>query len=110
MRSVRCLFSVLAISVTTACGVHVPGINPPPGPLRILVYNIHAGKDAAGTPNLQAVAALVKSSGAQIALLQEVDRGTARSGHVDQVAALAKATGYDAAFGPSLLHYDGGEY
>jgi endonuclease/exonuclease/phosphatase family metal-dependent hydrolase len=79
-------------------------------PVRVLVLNMHAGKTAAGQSNLDGVAALVKSSGADLVLLQEVDRGTARSGGVDQVAVLQKATGYDAAFGASLLHYGGGEY
>jgi endonuclease/exonuclease/phosphatase family metal-dependent hydrolase len=71
---------------------------------------MHAGKDAAGKPNLDGVAALMKSTGAEIALLQEVDRGTARSGKVDQVQRLQELTGYSTAFAPSLLHYDGGEY
>jgi len=42
----------------------------------VLVYNIHAGKDAAGVPNLERVVALVKSTKADIVLLQEVDKGT----------------------------------
>jgi len=71
---------------------------------------MHAGKDAAGKPNLDAIAALIKSTRADAALLQEVDRNTARSGGVDQVAALQKASGFDAAFAASLFHYDGGEY
>ncbi len=79
-------------------------------PMRVLVLNMHAGKDAAGKPNLDSVAALVKTTGADLVLLQEVDRGTARSGKVDQVAALGSPTGYGTAFGASLLQYDGGEY
>ena len=71
---------------------------------------MHAGRDAAGKPNLDGVAALVKSTGAEIVLLQEVDRGTARSGKVDQVQRLQELTAYSTAFAPSLLHYDGGEY
>jgi endonuclease/exonuclease/phosphatase family metal-dependent hydrolase len=81
-----------------------------PPATRVLVFNIHAGKDAAEKPNLDGVAGLVKSTRADLVLLQEVDRHTARSGDVDQVAALQHASGYDAAFGPSLIHYDGGEY
>jgi endonuclease/exonuclease/phosphatase family metal-dependent hydrolase len=42
-------------------------------------------------------------------LLQEVDRGTRRSGNVDQVNALSEATGFRSAFGKSL-DYDGGLY
>ncbi len=80
-----------------------------PDELRVLVLNIFAGKDAAGAPNLDRVAALVRASGADIALLQEVDVGTRRSGGVDQPAVLASLTGFDAAFG-STLDYQGGKY
>ena len=47
---------------------------------RVLVYNMHAGKDAKGVDNLQRIAALVDSLRADIVLLQEVDRNTQRSG------------------------------
>ena len=77
--------------------------------VRVLVYNIHAGKDAAGVDNLERIAAIVRETGADFALLQEVDRGTRRSGGVDQVAALARATGLHAAFGRTL-DYDAGQY
>lgn len=77
--------------------------------LRVLVYNIHAGKDAAGEHNLERVAALVESTGANVALLQEVDRGTERSGGEDQPAALERMTGATAVFGRTL-DYQGGEY
>jgi endonuclease/exonuclease/phosphatase family metal-dependent hydrolase len=81
-----------------------------PEPIRVLVFNIHAGKDAGGKPNLDGVADLVKSTGAVAALLQEVDVKTARAGGVDQVDALAKATGFSPAFGASLINYDSGQY
>lgn len=77
--------------------------------VRVLVFNIHAGKDAAGKPNLEAVAELIESTAAEIVLLQEVDRGTNRSGKVDQLQVLSDRTGYDPVFGKSL-DYDGGEY
>jgi beta-N-acetylhexosaminidase len=80
-----------------------------PGITRVLVYNIHAGKDAAGVDNLAGVAELVRATDADIVLLQEVDRGTRRSGRVDQPAVLAQRTGYHAAFG-SALDYDEGKY
>ena len=78
-------------------------------PLRVLVYNIHAGKDAGGVDNLARVAAIVKESDADIALLQEVDLGTRRSGGVDQPAVLSRETGRHVAFGRTL-DYDGGKY
>jgi len=77
--------------------------------VRVLVYNIHAGKDARGTDNLARVADVVRQSGADVVLLQEVDRGTRRSGGVDQPAVLGRLTGYATAFGRTL-DYDGGEY
>jgi endonuclease/exonuclease/phosphatase family metal-dependent hydrolase len=73
------------------------------------VFNIHAGKDAAGQPNLDRVAALIASTSADLVLLQEVDRGTKRSGKVDQIASLGELTGFSTAFGRSL-DYDGGLY
>lgn len=80
-----------------------------PDAARILVFNIHAGKDAAGADNLAGVGDLVLRTGADIVLLQEVDRATRRSGRVDQPAVLAARTGFHVAFG-SALDYDDGKY
>jgi len=77
--------------------------------LTVVSYNIHAGKDAEQRPNLDRVAAVLDTLGADIALLQEVDRRTARSGGEDQVAVLERLTGMRAAFAKSL-DYQGGEY
>src|SRR5688500_18311962 len=77
--------------------------------IRVLVYNIHAGKDAGGVDNLARVAEIVRSTRADIALLQEVDRGTTRSGRVDQPRVLASLTGLNVAFGKTL-EYQGGDY
>jgi endonuclease/exonuclease/phosphatase family metal-dependent hydrolase len=78
-------------------------------PLRVMVYNIHAGKDAAGVDNLERVAALIRSTNSDVVLLQEVDRGTARSGNVDQLGVLMRLTGMHGVFGKSL-DYQGGHY
>ncbi len=77
--------------------------------VRVLVYNIHAGKDAKGIDNLQRVVALIREARADLVLLQEVDQGTHRSGVVDQPAVLAVGSGLHVAFG-SALDYDGGKY
>lgn len=77
--------------------------------VRVVVYNIHAGKDAAQIDNLERVAAVVMGSSADVVLLQEVDRMTERSGGVDQAAVLARLTKMHATFGKSL-DYQGGEY
>jgi endonuclease/exonuclease/phosphatase family metal-dependent hydrolase len=75
----------------------------------VLVYNIHAGKDAKGVDNLFRVGELIRSTATDVALLQEVDRGTTRSGKVDQPRVLAGLTGFHVAFGKTL-DYQGGEY
>ncbi|HSL69576.1 MAG TPA: endonuclease/exonuclease/phosphatase family protein, partial [Longimicrobiales bacterium] len=66
------VFLVLA----SACTSHRPNADQN---LRVLTYNIHAGKDAAQQHNLQRVAEVIRSTGADIVLLQEVDRRTQRS-------------------------------
>jgi len=111
MTSGRRFLAAVCLGALSACATAPPG---PPG-IRVLVFNIHAGKDAAGAPNLDGVAELVRSTSADVVLLQEVDRGTKRSGNVDQLQRLAdlvNAEGqgdYAPAFGKSL-DYDGGEY
>lgn len=88
--------------------------SPPPGVvaddrIAVLVYNIHAGKDAAGVPSLDRIAAVIRDARADVVLLQEVDSATTRSGGVDQLAELARATGMAGVFGRSL-DYQGGGY
>ncbi|HVL67602.1 MAG TPA: endonuclease/exonuclease/phosphatase family protein [Vicinamibacterales bacterium] len=100
------LTAMLAAVLASAACASAPRAEPA---IRVLVFNIHAGKDAAGRPNLEDVAALVRSTGADLVLLQEVDRGTRRSGHVDQLDVLGRLTAFHAAFGRSL-DYDGGLY
>jgi endonuclease/exonuclease/phosphatase family metal-dependent hydrolase len=78
-------------------------------PVRVLVYNIHAGTDAARVPNLERVAEVVRATRADIVLLQEVDRRTRRSGGVDQLDSLRRLTGLSGAFGKTI-DYDNGEY
>jgi beta-N-acetylhexosaminidase len=106
------LFALLALAAS--CSVPrtapSPAASPSPaGSVRVLVYNIHAGKDAAGTPRIAELAGLVGQTGADIVLLQEVDVGTRRSGGVDQPAELARRTGFASAFGRTI-DYDGGRF
>lgn len=105
LRTLRALLLVLA-AVATGC---VTTSTSQPTAAVVLVYNIHAGKDAKGVDNLVRVGELIRSTNADIVLLQEVDRHTRRSGGVDQPAELARLTGLNVAFGKSL-DYQGGEY
>ena len=78
-------------------------------PVRVLVYNIHAGTDASRVSNMDRVAAIIRESRADIVLLQEVDRRTRRSGAVDQLDSLSQLTRMKGVFGRTI-DYDGGEY
>ena len=102
----RWFFAVLGMIAAAGCQSLGGGDREP---LRVLVYNIHAGTDAARVPNLERVAKIIKDSRASIVLLQEVDRKTRRSGSVDQLARLRELTGYRGVFGKTI-DYDGGEY
>ena len=104
--AVACALLAAVAGCATARG---GGATEAPASVRVLVYNIHAGRDAAGVDNLARVADVIRETGADIVLLQEVDRGTRRSGGVDQPAELARRTGFAAAFGKSL-DFEGGEY
>ena len=104
--------AAVALCLAAACH-HAPSPAASGGPadveLRVLVLNMHAGTDASGGDNLDRVAALVRETGADVVLLQEVDSAVARSGRVDQPAALARRTGFHARFG-NALPYQGGGY
>jgi endonuclease/exonuclease/phosphatase family metal-dependent hydrolase len=75
----------------------------------IVSFNIRAGTDLERRPSLDRVAALLDALGADVVLLQEVDRGTHRSGGVDQLAELRRLTGLEGVFGRAI-DFDGGEY
>jgi endonuclease/exonuclease/phosphatase family metal-dependent hydrolase len=103
--------SCVVLSVALAACKH-PGVSASPTAtrdFRVLVYNVHAGKDATGKESVGRIADVVRSLDPDVVLFQEVDKGTKRSGNVDQPAAYARLTGYHTAFGRSL-DYDGGEY
>lgn len=58
-----------------------------------LSYNVHAGLGQDGVRDIARAAAVIKEAGPDVVALQEVDRGTRRSGGVDQLAELARLTG-----------------
>ena len=100
--------SAALIWLTCSAGCATGSRTPAPE-LTVLVYNIHAGKDAKGVDNIERVAQLVKDTRADVVLLQEVDVNTTRSGKVDQPARLRELTGYHVAFGKTL-DFQGGLY
>lgn len=100
--------ALLAAAVAFCTAACVPFRHGPTS-LSVLVFNVHAGKDAAGTDSVRAISEFIRSIGPDLVLLQEVDRGTKRSGHVDQLQAFIDGTTYPGVFGRSL-DYDGGTY
>lgn len=109
LRAVRRLLLTaipFAAAVTGAAGC-AAARHAEPAPLVVMSYNIHAGKDAQQQHNLERVAAIIADAGADIVLLQEVDRATRRSGGEDHLAELARLTGMHSAFGKSLDFQDG---
>ena len=97
-------FALAACAALLACagGAGPATGSAPANAVRVLVYNIHAGKDASGADNLERVSRLVRELRVDVALLQEVDRGTRRSAGTDQPAELARLTGLNAVFGRTL--------
>lgn len=78
--------------------------------IRVLVLNIRHGLGLDGRIDLERQAALIRESGADLALLQEVDMGTARAGGAWQAKRLAELFGLRHwVFGASMP-FDGGLY
>lgn len=101
---------LIAVAGAPLLGGSTPAAaQPADAAITLVTYNIHAGKDADGGPNLERVAAVLDTLAADVVLLQEVDRRTERSGGEDHLAELESLTGLHGAFAKSL-DYQGGEY
>ena len=107
--SLRALAALALLGACAGAGARPDDVPAPRGAVRVLVYNIHAGKDASGADNLARVVQLLRDRRVDVALLQEVDQGTRRSGGVNQPAELARRSGMNFAFGRTL-DYQGGGY
>lgn len=62
-------------------------------PVRIMTYNIHMGYDTEGRFDIGALAEVVTGTGAEVVVLNEVDRGWFLNGGHDTLALLAAETG-----------------
>jgi endonuclease/exonuclease/phosphatase family metal-dependent hydrolase len=82
---------------------------PAPVVIRVLTYNIRHGEGRDRRIDLERTAEVMRRAQPDIIALQEVDRGTERSGRVDQLAELARLMGMHAEFGKAIA-YEGGEY
>lgn len=73
--------------------------------IKVATFNMAAGK----VSNVETLAKAITAMDADIIALQEVDKLTARSGHINQPEKLAQLTNMHVAFGRAIDH-DGGEY
>lgn len=77
--------------------------------VKVLSYNIHIAQDAQNKDQLKPMAEWIKSSGAGLIGLQEVDSVCNRSGKVDQLEQLKQITGMHGVFSRHFA-FDGGAY
>ncbi len=77
--------------------------------VRILAYNIHHGEGMDSVVDLERIADVIRSVGADLVTLQEVDSVVDRTGRVDQAAVLGRLTGMTPVFG-RFMPYQGGSY
>ncbi|QQE11256.1 endonuclease/exonuclease/phosphatase family protein [Planctomycetota bacterium] len=77
--------------------------------VRVMTYNIHFGTGLDGELDLERIANVIKDSDADLVALQEIDKGTKRTGGVDMPRELQKLTGMYHTFGKTI-DYQGGEY
>lgn len=78
--------------------------------LRVMTYNIHHGRGMDDVVDLGRIASIIAAAAPDIVSVQEVDRGKARTGRVDQPAELARLTGLTPIYGPAIVSEDDGEY
>ena len=88
--------ALLALAACASAPEHEPQV------VRVMTYNIHHGEGSDGRFDLQRLAQIIRDADPDLVALQEVDRNTARSGGVDQIAELSRLTGMHSAFGKAL--------
>jgi endonuclease/exonuclease/phosphatase family metal-dependent hydrolase len=101
----RRIIVLMAVAVCSACSSPTRTT----APIRVMTYNIHAGKDSKLVNNIERVAAVIDSADADIVFLQEVDRRTTRAEGADHFLQLTQLTRMHGVYGKSL-DFQGGEY
>ena len=76
---------------------------------RVATFNVHHCEGLDGRIDIERIAAVIEATSADLVALQELDRGMARSGRVDQPAELERRLGVPVSFHPTLER-GGGEY
>lgn len=79
-----------------------------PRNLSVMTFNIKGGRVSPG--ELGGIADVIRSAGADVVLLQEIDKNRRRSGNVDQPAIIASHLGMQSVFGANDWITDRGGY
>jgi len=81
-----------------AWGSGPEAIGPPASPVKVMSYNIHSAINVAGGQDLEAIAAVIEDSGADIIGLQEVSRTRLMDGGADMPIWLSQRLGMEMVF------------
>jgi len=77
--------------------------------IRVLTYNIFHGETTLGKIDMDLFGQIIKDEKPDLVALQEVDKGTTRSGGIDQTAELSTRTGLTGYFAKAR-DFQGGDY
>ncbi len=97
------------VAMALAVGESVVAPTAPGTALTVLTYNIHHGAGMDGKLDLERIARVIESAGADVVCMQEMDRNLPRTNHEDFPAWFEKRLGMKAVFGCNYK-FDGGEY
>lgn len=94
--------------------IGAPALDPPKPlaaqtTLRVVADNVRHGQGMDSVVDLERVADVLRPLNADVITLQEIDRGTERTGSMDQARRLGELLGMSAHFGP-FMPYQGGQY
>lgn len=77
--------------------------------IRVMTYNIFHGETTRGDIDMDLYGQIIENENPDLVALQEVDKGTTRSGGIDQTAELSERTGLSGYFAKAR-NFQGGEY
>jgi len=106
---VRCVGCAEEAVPRAASSIEQPSEPAKVRPLTVMTWNIHHGEGMDGRLDLERIAEVIRSAGADLVALQEVDLETRRTNGVDQVKELARLLDMRHLFGRAIDR-DGGEY
>jgi endonuclease/exonuclease/phosphatase family metal-dependent hydrolase len=100
---------ICCLGVIVAAGCQHGSQVAPPVAVRVMTYNIHHGRGMDGRVDLDRIAKLIRDQNVDLVAIQEVDKGTERTGGIDIAAELAGLTKMYFVFEKNI-DFQGGEY